>query len=196
MEVADAVVRTPAMVPVATETVQKKRRRFNDYDNEEEAEFKVITSSTASCIQLRGQRIVVDHHRGDRNLCLSPNSDHDHDVSSSSSNTGSCEKRNIELPDLEDDSIEGETSTHFNSRERVETTPSSELRSEPEDMDSRSRPSEWRSTVVKMPTEAELEEFFAAAEEKLQNHFAEKYNYDIFKDQPLEGRYEWIRLKP
>ncbi|KAL4386828.1 hypothetical protein GQ457_09G010520 [Hibiscus cannabinus] len=198
MEVADVVVRTPAMVPVATETVLKKRRRLNDDDDdeEEEAGFKV-TLSTASCIQLRGQRILVDHTRGDRNQCLSPNSDHDHDVSCSSNNIGSCGKRNIELPDLEDESIEDETSTHFSSREsRIETTSSSELRADPDGMDSRSRPSERRSTVVKMPTEAELEEFFASAEKKLQNHFAEKYNYDIFKDEPLEGRYEWIRLKP
>ncbi|KAE8673991.1 methionine aminopeptidase 1D [Hibiscus syriacus] len=113
-------------------------------------------------------------------------------VSCSSSNIGSCEKRNIELPDLEDESIEDETSTHFSSRERRETMTSAEA----EDMDSRWTPSERRSTVVKMPTEYVLEEFFSVAEEKLQNHFAEKYNYDIFKDEPLEGRYEWIRLKP
>ncbi|KAE8704982.1 Cyclin-dependent kinase inhibitor family protein, putative isoform 2 [Hibiscus syriacus] len=191
MEVANVVVRTPAMVPVATGTVQKKRRRFNDDNDGEEAEFRVA-SSTTSYIQLRGQRILVDHHRGYRNQCLGSNSDHDDDVSCSSTSFSSCEKRNIELPDLEDESIEDETSTHFSSRDRREKTPSAEA----EDMDSRSRPSERRSTVVKMPTEAELEEFFSVAEEKLQNHFAEKYNYDIFKDEPLEGRCKWIRLKP
>ncbi|XP_039009309.1 cyclin-dependent kinase inhibitor 7-like isoform X2 [Hibiscus syriacus] len=190
MEVADVVVRTPAMVPVATGTVQKKRRRFNDDDGGEEAEFRV-TSPTTSYVQLRGQRILVDHHRGNKNPCLESNSDHDDDVSCSSSNLGSCEERNIELPDPEDESIEDETSTHFSSRERRETTPSAEA----EDMDSRSTPSERRSTVVEMPTEAELEEFFSVAEGKLQNHFAEKYNYDILKDEPLEGRYGWIRLK-
>ncbi|OMP02043.1 Cyclin-dependent kinase inhibitor [Corchorus olitorius] len=113
---------------------------------------------------------------------------------------GSNDKRIIEMPDLEDESIEVETSTHFSSRERRETTPTSELRAEPEDLDSTSRPSEAssrrRSTVEKMPTEAELEEFFVAAEKKLQKQFTEKYNYDIVKDEPLEGRYEWVRLKP
>ncbi|XVE82775.1 hypothetical protein DITRI_Ditri16bG0032800 [Diplodiscus trichospermus] len=194
MELADIGVRTRAMA--ATETVQKKRRRLND---DEEAEFKV-TSSTSSYIQLRNRRILVDHRHRKENRCLSPNSDHDDDVSCCSSNIGSSVKRIIELPDLEDESIEVETSTHFSSRERREPTPSSELRAEPEDLDSTSRPSEAnsrrRSTVEKMPTEAELEEFFAVAEKKLQKRFAEKYNYDIVKDEPLEGRYEWVRLKP
>ncbi|KAK1383295.1 Cyclin-dependent kinase inhibitor [Heracleum sosnowskyi] len=44
--------------------------------------------------------------------------------------------------------------------------------------------------------EAELEEFFAAAEEKLRKQFTDKYNYDISKDEPLSGRYEWVPLKP
>ncbi|GMJ08734.1 KIP-RELATED PROTEIN 7 [Hibiscus trionum] len=102
-------------------------------------------------------------------------------------------KKIIEFPDLEDESIEVETSTHFSSRYSMrETTRSRELRAEPEGMDSRRKP----STAVTMPTEAELEEFFAAAEEKLRNQFAEKYKYDIVKDQPLEGRFKWIRLKP
>ncbi|XWS29861.1 hypothetical protein CRYUN_Cryun24cG0066300 [Craigia yunnanensis] len=173
MELADAGVRTRAMV--ATETVQKKRRRLND---DEEAEYKV-TSSTTSYIQLRSRRILVDHHGRNENQFLSPNSDHDDDVSCCSSNTESSEKRIIELTDLEDESSEVETSTHFRSGERIATTPSSQLRAEPEDLDSTSRPSEAnsrrRSTVEKMPTEAELEEFFAAAEKKLQKKFAAKY---------------------
>ncbi|XVF17708.1 hypothetical protein REPUB_Repub10bG0147100 [Reevesia pubescens] len=204
MDVADDGVRTRSMV--ATQTVQKKRRRLNDFE-EEEAEFKVTSSTTLtkSYIQLRSRRILVDHHRRrDETRCssLSPNSDHDDDVSCCSSNLGSSDKRIIELPDLEDESIEVETSSHFCSRERRrETTPSSELRAEPEDLDSKStRPSEAnsrrRSTVEKMPTEAELEEFFASAEKKLQKQFTQKYNYDIVKDEPLEGRYEWVQLKP
>ncbi|XWS41928.1 hypothetical protein CRYUN_Cryun17cG0124400 [Craigia yunnanensis] len=194
-ELADAGVPTRSMA--ATETVQKKRRRLND---EEETEYKV-TSSTTPYIQLRSRRILVDHHRRNENRFLSPNSNHDDDVLCCSSNIGSSEKRIIESPDLEVESIEVETSTHFSSREsRRETTPSSELQAEPEDLDSTSSPSEAnsrpRSTVEKMPTEAELEKFFAAAEKKLQKQFAEKYNYDIVKDEPLEGRYEWVRLKP
>ncbi|XP_076925539.1 uncharacterized protein LOC143588420 isoform X1 [Bidens hawaiensis] len=47
-----------------------------------------------------------------------------------------------------------------------------------------------------MPSAAELDEFFAKAEEKEQKRFAKKYNYDIVKDVPIEGRYQWVRLKP
>ncbi|KAH1047682.1 hypothetical protein J1N35_038466 [Gossypium stocksii] len=203
MELDDVGVRTIAMAEAATEAVWNKRKRFND--DEGEAEECKVTSSTTSYIQLRSRRILVDHHPRNENQCLSPSSDHDDDVSCCSSIVGSCGKRIIELPDLEDESIEVESSTHFSSRDRVnssrrETTPLSELQAEPEDMDSTSRPSggnsQRRSMVEKMPTEAELEEFFVVAEEKLRIQFAEKYNYDILKDQPLEGRYEWARLKP
>ncbi|CAA3028387.1 cyclin-dependent kinase inhibitor 7-like [Olea europaea subsp. europaea] len=48
----------------------------------------------------------------------------------------------------------------------------------------------------KTPSAKELEEFFAAEEKYQQQRFAEKYNYDIVNDVPLEGRYEWVRLKP
>ncbi|XP_027105924.1 cyclin-dependent kinase inhibitor 7 [Coffea arabica] len=51
-------------------------------------------------------------------------------------------------------------------------------------------------TKTCMPSAAEIEEFFAVAEKRQQKQFAEKYNYDIVKDVPLEGRYEWVRLKP
>ncbi|KAG8481608.1 hypothetical protein CXB51_026472 [Gossypium anomalum] len=170
MELHDVGVRTIAMAEAATEAVR---------NNEE-----VLTTTT----------------KAKQQNCLSPSSDHDDDVSCCSSIIGSYGKRIIELPDLEDESIEVKSSRHFSSRERRETTPLSELRAEPEDMDSTSRPSggnsRRRSMVEKMPTEAELEEFFVVAEEKLRNQFAEKYNYDILKDQPLEGRYEWARLKP
>ncbi|KAK8606841.1 hypothetical protein V6N13_052597 [Hibiscus sabdariffa] len=197
MELADVGVQTQAVEAIGT--VHKKRRRLND---DEEAEFNKVTSSTTSTtsyIQLRSRRILVDHHRRDGNRCLSANSDYDDEVSCCSSNIGSSNKRIIELPDLKDESIEVETSTHFSCSESMrESTPLSNLRAEPEDLDSTSSEtnSRRRSTVDKMPTEAELEEFFAPAEKKLQKQFAEKYNYDVVKDEPLEGRYEWLRLKP
>ncbi|CAH9125806.1 unnamed protein product [Cuscuta epithymum] len=46
------------------------------------------------------------------------------------------------------------------------------------------------------PSAAEIEEFFSAAEKYQQNLFMEKYNYDVEKDVPLEGRYKWVPLKP
>ncbi|KAJ8530108.1 hypothetical protein K7X08_036943 [Anisodus acutangulus] len=51
-------------------------------------------------------------------------------------------------------------------------------------------------SAAEIPPEAEIEEFFAAAEKREQKRFAEKYNYDIVKDVPLEGRYQWVSLKP
>ncbi|KAI7735248.1 hypothetical protein M8C21_030822 [Ambrosia artemisiifolia] len=53
-----------------------------------------------------------------------------------------------------------------------------------------------RVPLEKTPPAAELEEFFAAAEKKIQKQFKEKYNYDVVKDVPLKGRFEWIELKP
>ncbi|KAJ7967444.1 Cyclin-dependent kinase inhibitor [Quillaja saponaria] len=48
--------------------------------------------------------------------------------------------------------------------------------------------------AMKMPPKAEIEEFFSTAEKYEQKRFADKYNYDIVKDLPLEGRYHWVRL--
>ncbi|KAG5010755.1 hypothetical protein AAZX31_07G194800 [Glycine max] len=47
---------------------------------------------------------------------------------------------------------------------------------------------------VKTPPKAEIEEFFAMAEKYEQKRFTEKYNFDIVRDLPLEGRYQWVRL--
>ncbi|CAJ1939427.1 unnamed protein product [Sphenostylis stenocarpa] len=47
---------------------------------------------------------------------------------------------------------------------------------------------------VKAPPEAEIEEFFVMAEKYEQKRFVEKYNFDIVRDMPLEGRYQWVRL--
>ncbi|CAI0383013.1 unnamed protein product [Linum tenue] len=46
------------------------------------------------------------------------------------------------------------------------------------------------------PSQEELDDFFTAAENEKQKRFAEKYNFDVVKDVPLEGRYQWVRLKP
>ncbi|KAL0430296.1 UNVERIFIED_CONTAM: Cyclin-dependent kinase inhibitor 7 [Sesamum radiatum] len=79
------------------------------------------------------------------------------------------------------------------------TTPLTEVQAESVEMDSTARPlesnSRHRSMAEKMPSEAELEEFFAAAEKNLQRQFIDKYNYDIVKDLPLEGRYEWVQIQ-
>ncbi|KAG4125441.1 hypothetical protein ERO13_D10G096200v2 [Gossypium hirsutum] len=204
MELDNVGVRTIAMAEeAATEAVRNKRRRFNDDDEGGAAECKV-TSSTTSYIQLRSRRILVDHHPRNENQCLSLGRTmmmtcHVVQALSARAEKGlsNCQIRRMRALKLNHPRI---SATETANSSRRETTPLSELRAEPEDMDPTSRPSggnsRRRSMVEKMPTEAELEEFFVVAEEKLRNQFAEKYNYDILKDQPLEGRYEWARLKP
>lgn len=56
-------------------------------------------------------------------------------------------------------------------------------------------PSSASSRAAKMPLSSEIEEFFSVAEKYEQKRFADKYNYDIVKDVPLEGRYQWVGLK-
>ncbi|CAM0951700.1 unnamed protein product [Alopecurus aequalis] len=45
------------------------------------------------------------------------------------------------------------------------------------------------------PPEEEMEAFFAAAESDVARRFAAKYNYDVVKDAPMDGRYEWVRVR-
>ncbi|MFS7979683.1 putative cyclin-dependent kinase inhibitor [Helianthus anomalus] len=52
------------------------------------------------------------------------------------------------------------------------------------------------STAGNSPTAAEIDEFFSVFEKKEQKRFADKYNYDIVNDVPMEGRYKWVVLKP
>lgn len=47
----------------------------------------------------------------------------------------------------------------------------------------------------KMPSDDDLEEFFSSAEKNLQKQFIDKYNYDVVKDEPSEGRFEWVQIK-
>lgn len=86
-------------------------------------------------------------------------------------------------------------------RERRESTPSSEIQGESGELEStRKHASEinsrHRSMAKKMPSSAEIDEFFSSAEKDLQRQYAEKYNFDFVKEQPLEGRYNWVRVKP
>jgi hypothetical protein len=65
---------------------------------------------------------------------------------------------------------------------RRETTPSSELRAESDDLDSTARPTEANSSCrsaaekkkKQKPTQSEIEEFFADAEKDMQKQFREK----------------------
>ncbi|XP_056177438.1 cyclin-dependent kinase inhibitor 6-like [Syzygium oleosum] len=139
---------------------------------------------------------------GEEDRCLSgPSSCEFVSVSCCSSNGSSeVEEEVIDFVDLEEDSDGADASTYRRRRRaRRERTPSSEVGgAESDDMGSASKPtseanSRWRP---KMPTQAELDDFFAMAEksEALEN-FKEKYNFDFVKEEPLKGRYEWSRIE-
>ncbi|XP_047329431.1 cyclin-dependent kinase inhibitor 7 [Impatiens glandulifera] len=49
---------------------------------------------------------------------------------------------------------------------------------------------------AKMPPMEEIESFFSASELFEKKRFSEKYNFDVAKDVPLEGRYQWVQIKP
>ncbi|GAU17374.1 hypothetical protein TSUD_232500 [Trifolium subterraneum] len=80
--------------------------------------------------------------------------------------------------------------------QRREMNRSSEFQGNSQELESMETNSHRQNSSPKnMPTEFELEEFFSVAEKNIQKKFQEKYNYDIVKDVPLEGRYEWVQLK-
>ncbi|GMI83651.1 hypothetical protein HRI_002034400 [Hibiscus trionum] len=114
------------------------------------------------------------------------------------SSNESCDilKDSLRIVDLEPKSFETEVSTCTNinkfSRER-ETTPLSEPCGDSDEMES---PAKKSPPSPAKPPQAEIDEFFSVAEKYEQKRFAEKYNYDIVKDVPLHGRYQWLRLKP
>ncbi|CAN4079647.1 unnamed protein product [Withania somnifera] len=107
-------------------------------------------------------------------------------------------KGNSKFVDLDEDSVEIATS-NSEFRESREAIRSSKFQVElhkleltPRLQHAKSRKSR-RSTEAKMPSEADLDEFFDAAEKDLHKQFAEKYNFDFAKEEPLEGRYKWVR---
>ncbi|XP_073290779.1 cyclin-dependent kinase inhibitor 6-like isoform X2 [Primulina huaijiensis] len=103
-------------------------------------------------------------------------------------------------PDLEDivvlqcESSDGEISMAINCRIDNESTPTSETRGDSKQSSLESTPHAASPHRTSASSTAEIEEFFAEAEKYEQKRFAEKYNYDIAKDVPLEGKYEWVPL--
>ncbi|KAK6929590.1 Cyclin-dependent kinase inhibitor domain [Dillenia turbinata] len=47
-----------------------------------------------------------------------------------------------------------------------------------------------------IPTAREMDEFFVGAEEKQQNQFIDKYNFDPVTETPLPGRFKWEKIYP
>lgn len=92
--------------------------------------------------------------------------------------------------DLKVENTKTDNSTFMNSRELsasslsdvMETTTKKKTKNKP-------------SPAHKKPSMEEIEEFFSVAEKYEAKRFAEKYNYDIVKDVPLEGKYQWVRIE-
>ncbi|XVF01237.1 hypothetical protein REPUB_Repub04eG0070700 [Reevesia pubescens] len=153
--------------------------------NSQEKPITVATSSN-SCAVLAGDM--------GSSLCSGESS------ASRCSSNESCDivKDSLRFVDLEAKSFETEISACINiNKFSRETTPLSELCGDSEEMESpekKSPPSPAKPP--KMPTQTEIDEFFSVAEKYEQKRFSEKYNYDIVKDTPLDGRYQWVRLKP
>ncbi|CAN8268576.1 unnamed protein product [Cochlearia groenlandica] len=53
---------------------------------------------------------------------------------------------------------------------------------------------EEEEAIQSVPSSREIEDFFAYAEQKQQRFFIDKYNFDIVSENPLPGRYEWIKV--
>lgn len=125
-----------------------------------------------------------------------------------------CSMKDVSRPDLQAECLsEAEIFMSSNDSFSRDTSASSVVSLESEEMESLSTSTpkkKMTSTAAAseatsrrkppppaiIPSPAELEEFFSKAEKYEQKRFAEKYNYDIVKDVPMEGSYQWVRLKP
>lgn len=176
-----------------------------------------VTSSTGSFKRRKLASDVRDRHQFVSNRCDVVSSPDNHSVSAPaisedsgrasvsrcSSNVSSefVTKPELRSVDLKVESYaegyETEISKLVKCRFSRETTPSNEISAEMDELESSTAASlRRRHPEAKIPAAAEVEEFFAAAEKQEQKRFADKYNYDVKKDVPLEGRYQWVRLKP
>ncbi|CAD5169031.1 unnamed protein product [Musa acuminata subsp. malaccensis] len=90
--------------------------------------------------------------------------------------------------------LDSSTCNFESRRARREMPPSNEAQCEAGDLESMTEASSsWRKAEA-TPTQAEIEEFFAAAEREQAQQFADKYNYDVVHDVPFDGRFEWVRI--
>ncbi|XP_059647771.1 cyclin-dependent kinase inhibitor 7 [Cornus florida] len=186
MEVGGGGVTTRAMEAVTSSGFSKRRK-------------------VASNVEVVNHRCVVNSPKNSVSPAESETSDPvpASECSSNESNEFVKCPRSVDLK-FEGFKIENsKNSTFGNGRFSRETTPTSELcadsNEEMESSTSKLSPASHRrrkQPTAKMPSTAEIEEFFSVAEKYEQKRFAQKYNYDVVKDEPLVGRYEWVRLKP
>ncbi|TKY70563.1 Cyclin-dependent kinase inhibitor 3 [Spatholobus suberectus] len=183
----------------AATSAEPSHKRKNVSNSEEESKSSKTPRTSSAAAKPATEAENVPPVPETKKRCLSPtSSDFPASCCSSNGSTGLHDEE-IKLLDLEVESAQVETST-CNGGEEIERRKmdhSGELRENSQELVSMAinsrRPS---STAQTMPTELELEEFFATAEKDIQKQFQDKYNYDVVKDVPLEGRYDWVQLKP
>ncbi|GMI74550.1 hypothetical protein HRI_001124300 [Hibiscus trionum] len=109
-------------------------------------------------------------------------------------------KDSLRFVDLEAKSLETEIPARviINKFSRETTPLLSELSGVSEEMETpeKSPPPSPAKRKPKTPSQDEIDEFFSVNEKYEQKRFIETYNYDIVKDTPVDGRYQWVRLKP
>ncbi|GMH06415.1 hypothetical protein Nepgr_008255 [Nepenthes gracilis] len=191
-----AVARSPPAVGKRIRNVQNGEVEFTSTYVELRSRRRVLIATKDSISPAVSASCVEE------TICYSGTSDNMPPSCCSSNSPTELVKEPFASIDPEEESSEPQMSMHSDCRKRRETTPSSEFQAELEDLEySMVRPREANSrlnstTVQKIPLEFEIEEFFAAAEKNLHKRFTEKYNFDVVKDVPLDGRYEWVPVKP
>ncbi|XP_024980314.1 cyclin-dependent kinase inhibitor 7-like [Cynara cardunculus var. scolymus] len=179
-------VRRSRGTEVTTSGSGKRRRRFDPRD-QESVELKIQCRSGVDVNFM--EDVVSSTESGSCDRALSP-------------------KQELSLDLKAELRFETETSMSSNDDFSRETSSSSEICLDSEYMESSStlknktaapqatisRPKPATASIT--PMAAEIEEFFSAAEKKDKERFTDKYNYDIVNDVPMEGRYQWVRLKP
>ncbi|CAM8912320.1 unnamed protein product [Rhodiola kirilowii] len=179
----------------ASDRAGRSKRRRIDAD---EGESQRSDSSPGETEEVEASESCSSGKNGDHNSISSS-------LSSDQSLTSSCEQdAETKYLNFEGESVvevffaddEKSTETEFGEAIRVFRREASEGK-----MSKTRAPANTRSNLQggsegRMPSEAELEDFFAAVENRIQQRFIQKYNYDVVNDVPLaEGRYEWVPLK-
>ncbi|XP_042458002.1 cyclin-dependent kinase inhibitor 1-like isoform X2 [Zingiber officinale] len=148
---------------------------------------------TSSYIQLRSRRLVMT---GDlpppRNSLNSAFSWATTEKVASRSSSNASSDVMVEEPDGE--ILESSNCKDIDSarRTRREARHSSAARLEGGDLESTARTTTTSTSTT--PTKSEIEEFFDAAERDQALRFADKYNYDVINDVPLNGRFRWVPI--
>ncbi|OIT07235.1 PREDICTED: cyclin-dependent kinase inhibitor 7-like isoform X2 [Nicotiana attenuata] len=192
MEIGHGGSRTREDVEVISSSLSSsKRRKFDAASN---VDFSENSASPATS--------VTSVHIPTNSQC-----------SSTCYESGEVVKSNLKSLDLKAEGFETDNSASFNGGYSVnfkpidQPNPPTEHCGDSEEMESLSTTTKKSSSsavsahrkppsAAKVPSEVEIEEFFSVAEKREQKRFAEKYNYDIAKDVPLKGRYQWVILKP